>query len=527
MTPDFDVIIVGSGPAGTSAAYPLVKAGLKVLMLDAASSARSPEVPKGSYLDNRANESRQWEWMIGRSFHALSNMDAVSPKLKTPTHEQTFKKFNESNGLITENFISVGSLATGGLSNAWGCGVARFPKEDFADLNIDYSDFEKSYAIVARRMGISGNTADDLSDYFGVDEWAQAPIAMDRLHDRLLTKYNKLPTASRLPEFRMGRSRVAALSRDQGDRKACDLSGNCLWGCHNNALYSAHQEIPTLKVYPGFTHISGVLVDSISKNADGWTVSSSNSEKTFSAKRLLLAAGTLTSTRLALDCLKYTAPVSLQASPTAAFLLWLPKMLGTPRTQTLGLGQLSFSLDLEPGVTAFGSTFSTTGLPISEFVIRTPLSKRYSIELMSNLLSSCVVGNVFLPGHLSEHTATLMPDGKLKIKGAEHADTGALMKKTETLLRKAYWKLGAVLMPMSFTVGKPGADIHYSATLPMSSTSKLGTTNKIGEVNGLAGLHVVDGAVLPKLTEKSHTLTIMANADRIARAIVCEMQSSI
>ena len=39
MTPEFDVIIVGSGPAGTSAAYPLVQAGLRVLMVDAASTA--------------------------------------------------------------------------------------------------------------------------------------------------------------------------------------------------------------------------------------------------------------------------------------------------------------------------------------------------------------------------------------------------------------------------------------------------------------------------------------------------------
>ena len=40
-----------------------------------------------------------------------------------------------------------------------------------------------------------------------------------------------------------------------------------------------------------------------------------------------------------------------------------------------------------------------------------------------------------------------------------------------------------------------------------------------GELHGLMGVHVVDGACLPSLTEKSHTLTIMANADRIARRI--------
>jgi choline dehydrogenase-like flavoprotein len=518
VTPEFDVIIVGSGPAGTSAAYPLVQAGLRVLMVDAASTAAPLSPPQGDYLSNRANDHQQWKWMIGDMFHALNNMDAVSPKLKTPTHRQTFENFNKANGLETENFISVGSLATGGLSNAWGCGVARFPAEDFAELDI-YVDLEKSYEIVSRRIGISGNEPDDLSNYFGVDKWSQPSLPIDQLHQRLLTNYNKHRASLPQLGFQMGRSRIAALSQDMDERKACDLSGNCLWGCHNQALYSSEQEISKLKLYPGFSHVSGILVDAISKYADTWTISSSQSARRFSAKRLLLAAGTLASTKLTLKYLQHTAPVALQASPTAAFLLWLPRMLGAKRVPSLGLGQLSFALKLASNVTAFGSTFSTTGLPMSEFVSRVPLSKRYSVDIMANLLSSCVVGNVFLPGHLSKHSVSMVGNEVLHIKGAEHPDTHMLMKQTETLLRKAYWKMGAILMPMSFTVGKPGADIHYAATLPMRSTPEPVTTNRLGEVSGLKGLHIVDGACLPKLTEKSHTLTIMANADRISRAL--------
>jgi len=79
--------------------------------------------------------------------------------------------------------------------------------------------------------------------------------------------------------------------------------------------------------------------------------------------------------------------------------------------------------------------------------------------------------------------------------------------------------MGAVLMPMSFTVGKPGADIHYAGTLPMHAKPRVGQTDNLGEVVGLPGVHVIDAACLPTLTEKSHTLTIMANADRIGRSI--------
>jgi choline dehydrogenase-like flavoprotein len=44
-------------------------------------------------------------------------------------------------------------------------------------------------------------------------------------------------------------------------------------------------------------------------------------------------------------------------------------------------------------------------------------------------------------------------------------------------------------------------------------------TSTSGEVHGLPGVHVVDGSTLPVLPAKSHTLTLMANADRIGRLI--------
>ncbi|WP_434676395.1 FAD-dependent oxidoreductase [Pseudomonas sp. D3-10] len=519
MTPEFDVIIVGSGPAGTSAAYPLVKAGLKVLMVDAQADIGSPVLPSRPFLDARANDEHQWKWMIGENFHALNQQEAVSPKLKTPTHAHVFDGFSAGNRIETDHFIGVGSLATGGLSNAWGCGVATLGASDFAGLPIDYSEMQASYETVARRIGISGRIDDDLSNYFGLDEWSQPPLPLDALHQRLLDRYARRRPAFPELGFRLGRSRVAVLSQPLDERRACDLSGNCLWGCHNQALYSASQELGKLKQYPGFQHVQGFLVDDLLGQDGSWVISDRRSARRFCATRVLLAAGTLASTRLALKRLNHLAPIPLLSSPTAAFVLWLPRMLGTPRGPTFGLGQLSFALELSANATAFGSTFSTTGLPMGEFVSRIPLDKRHSIELLKNLLSACLVGNLFLPGHLSHNTARLRPDGSLSVTGQIHPELPRLMKAAEAKLRRIYWKMGALLMPMSFTPGGPGADIHYAGTLPMHSVPKIGQTDNLGEVAGLGGVHIVDGACLPSLTEKSHTLTLMANADRIARSL--------
>ena len=46
-----------------------------------------------------------------------------------------------------------------------------------------------------------------------------------------------------------------------------------------------------------------------------------------------------------------------------------------------------------------------------------------------------------------------------------------------------------------------------------------GETDAIGEVHGSPGLHVVDLAAFPSISAKHHTLTLMANADRIGQAI--------
>lgn len=81
-------------------------------------------------------------------------------------------------------------------------------------------------------------------------------------------------------------------------------------------------------------------------------------------------------------------------------------------------------------------------------------------------------------------------------------------------------------MPMSFKVGKPGSDIHYAASLPMSNKPVLGQTDQFGELAGTDGIHVVDGASLSYLPAKSHTLTIMANAERIARHVASILVST-
>jgi choline dehydrogenase-like flavoprotein len=528
MTTDFDVIIVGSGPAGVSAAFPLVEAGLRVLMVDGGKQAvQSP--PSENFLTWRHGDPLQHKWMVGKNFHALKMQEAVSPKLRVPSLAYVFNEFAQRNQISGDDFITVGSLATGGLSNAWGCGVACFSDEELASFPFPASEIRAAYANVARRIGISGGVADDMSGYFGLDAWSQPPIAIDKLHTYLLQRYNNIKETLN-SEFKMGHARVAALSLDHGIRQACTLSGNCLWGCDRRALYSATDELPALQKYENFYLQTDFLVTKLHRINGAWTIqgetTSGQEHRSISATKILLAAGTLATTRLVLQTLGYHQTRPLMTCPTAAFMVWVPRFLGKSAQSGFGLGQLSFALTLNKQTTAFGSTFATTGLPVSEFVRHVPFKVRYGIDLLKGLLSSCVVGNVFLPGIYGNANVKLSMDGRLVVSHSPHAETADLMKAAARIVSKTYRKIGAVVLPGSFTIGRAGSDIHYAGTLPMRKNPVAGETGPFGEVATLEDLYVIDGANLCVLPEKSHTLTIMANADRIARRVCDAIRSN-
>lgn len=523
---DFDVIIVGSGPAGVSAAFPLVDAGLRVLMVDGGHGSQLVP-PTGQFLHVRRQDFEQFNWMIGQSFHALRQIDAVSPKLRVPTHAAVFEGFESTNRIVADDFVAVGSLAPGGLSNAWGCGVARMTDKELAAFPVKPSEMHISYAAVANRIGVSGGFSDDLSDFFGLDEWSHGTVPIDNLQGRMLSRYSSCRGALLQSGFRLGRARVAVLTTPQTDRQACNVCGTCLWGCERRALYSATYDLQLLQGRQGFFYRPGFMVRRIESQGEAVAISGVGPDGAgmLRAQRVFLAAGTLASTRLALQAINHRKPVRMQSCPTAAFMLWLPRHLGRRHEPAFGFGQLSFSLDLDADTQAFGSLFNTTGIPVSEFARHMPLGKRFGIDLLASLLTSCVVGNIFLPGPLSDVSIQLDKDDQLLIRGGYRTEVEMLMRDAKYKLRKNFMKLGALLMPMSFVVGRPGSDIHYAASLPMSAIPALGETDQFGELMGTAGIHVVDGASLSYLPAKSHTLTIMANADRIARHIATRMIS--
>jgi hypothetical protein len=529
---DFDVAIIGSGPAGVSAAYPLVSAGLKILLIDggktSTNSSQIPSLDNKGFIEARLNDADQWKWMVGNEYEALTYRNASSPKFRVPQYKYVFEDFIKKNQIVSDNFISIGSLSKGGLSNAWGCGVAKYSFDELSNFPCDPGEMEASYKVVSERIGMSGKSSDDLSTYFRLDDFCQPAIPMDERHNYIYSKYLRGRDKLDHIGFKLGRSRVAALSENFSGRYGCNRCSNCLWGCIRGSLYSAANEFESLRKYQNFNEASGLLVDEI-ESKDGLNLIhcedlNKGNTKAIRAKRVLVAAGTLATTRIIFNSLKFTERVALLSCPTAAYMVWLPKFFARPFQNSFGLGQLSFSLILNSGISGFGSTFSTVGIPISEFANYLPTGRRYGIDILSSILSSCIVGNLFLPGKLS-NASVVLNDRKLIINGGDYSKSLDYLQESKIKLQRIYRILGGFIVPLSFKYGLHGSDVHYCGTLPMKKIPKIGETNEYGEVIGMHGVSAIDGASLPLLSEKSHTLTIMANADRIGRKVAKELCS--
>jgi choline dehydrogenase-like flavoprotein len=209
--------------------------------------------------------------------------------------------------------------------------------------------------------------------------------------------------------------------------------------------------------------------------------------------------------------------------PMAAFLLWLPPFLGVARAPAPGLAQLAFSLDGAASGPICGFTFSTHALPVAEFVRHAPLARRNALRLFRALLSSTIVANCFFPSELSDNRMRLAPDGTVRVIGGTKEGLQGDIDWVRQRLRAAFSRAGAVLLPTTFKPGQTGGDAHYAGSIPMRERPVPGEATAEGEVHGLPGVYIADGAAFPSLPAKSHTLALMACADRVGRTLVCRL----
>ena len=516
------VAVIGSGPAGVSAARPLVEAGLPVTMIDAGGGPPSLPATRPPLAELRAGGPDAWRHLVGEDLRGMRLMPAVSPKLRLAAGPDNFAAFAQANAIDSDNFVVIGALVRGGLSNIWGAATFTYDRTDMAGWPIGPAELAASYRRISERIGMSGPEIDEL-DREVPPLVLQQPLPLSPLELRIVAAHSR----RRSGEFQLGRSRVAVLSADYRGRKGCTLDNACMFGCVQGSIYSSAQEIPDLARAPNFNFEPGFVVDRLRCDGAGWTVighdRQSGMRREFRAEKVVLAAGAIASARLALEAIGGTGnSARLEHNPAIAFPILFPGALGTaPPERAFGLAQLIFRLPLgsgDPADEILGQLYPANANSVTDFLARMPTTRPGGIGLLREMIPALMIAFVFFPGRYSNNRVRLVEghDGipHLAIEGANSPDFSRLARATLRRLRRHFLRLGGLVLPASSQIMQPGADVHYAGPLAMGSRS-----DRLGEVNGAPGLHAVDGAALPSLPPRNPTLTIMANADRIGTAL--------
>lgn len=526
----FDVIVVGSGPAGVFAAYSL--RGKNVALLDVGFTASSEARPNRNLYELReegGHEAELNQSLIGPRFESLVNLGLptigayMSPKLKGPRMRFITEKPEPGEPRISpDGFDPVMSFAKGGLANAWGAGVMRFTDRDLSGYPIAAKDLVPFYDEVTRTIGITG-TDDDLTPYFGGAAGLQPPLPLSSLSVEFLARYQRSKARLNRKSVFAGRLRSAVLSKKLGDRTPYAFESQDFFFPNIPAVYHPGFTLDEMVKRQEVNYLPGYQVIRFEEMSDRVKVIVRNLKtrtlETFEAAKLVLAAGTLNTSKIVLESRNAVGTkLPILDNPVSFIPVLNPFRIGKRAdTRSYPGAELVVVYDGElfPQPVQ-GSFYGLLGPLRSDLLIEFPLSARGNLAATKYLVPALGMLQLFYPdAPTSENFIQLDSSGVLKIQ-YRAKKLGALEKHFVRVLRSMgyFSALSLCRFPIA------GSSIHYAGSLPMRKEPKNFETHTSGLLSGTRGVYVADAATFPLLPSKNLTMTIMANAMRVGRAIL-------
>ena len=531
------IVVVGSGPSGVQFALTVLRKGHEVTLLDVGFPKPEEIRPEDSFNALKRNLSDPVSYFYGEDYRGILLPGPKKEFYGIPPGKDYV--FRPPSGFSYESrgFSPLFSFAQGGLAETWTGGCYPFNEAELEDFPFDYCALAPAYAEVARRIGISG-ARDDLARFLPFHDGILEPLELDTHSARLLDEYEKRKQDlnARLGCY-LGRTRVAALSRDLGGRPRCTNLGRCLWGCPTAAFYTPSLTLAECRTFPNFHYAPGLRVSHFKFDAGRHVThvvavpAAGGEPQEFPAGTLVLAAGALASSKIYLDSIYFATGeivalrglmdnrqvlvpfvnlhlLGKQFNPDSYQYHQLGLGIESPRAREYVHGQI---------------TTLKTGL-LHPIIQNLPCDMKTATVLVRNLHCALGIVNVnFHDTRRDDNLVTLERDApgggtRLVIRYAPAAEQAAYLNGRIGMVKKALRRLGCVVPPGMVYVRPMGASAHYAGTLPMSREKREHATTPECRSQEFENLFLVDGATFPFLPAKNITFTLMANAVRVAEA---------
>jgi choline dehydrogenase-like flavoprotein len=518
-------LVVGSGPSGVAASLALLERGQPVTMLDFGREIE-PEyarVPAGA----TGLPYETWSPEVKRRLASISGpMEDGLPMKTNFGSDFAVRREPELMPLELHDATILLSLARGGLSNLWGSNVFTFCADDFTGWPIGEPELREAYRAVLAHVPLSARRGDALEAMF--------PLVTDRLQERPLSEQalQMLSDMDRSREALAARGvtygasrlglRTAASEHDPG----CVRCGFCLHGCPNDLIYHSSQTLETLRRDPRFRYEGGIYVTRFAETAGAVEVegvrAAGRQPVRFSGERVFVAAGAYSTARMVMESVP-SPPSEVLLLESQYFLIPILQWRSFPRVteeRLTTLSQLCLRLR-DPG---FGPRdvhlLLYTFNPLYPIVLRRSLA-RLVPGLPRALLSRLSSLQGYLHSDVSPRLVLSLRrsasgPATLRIEGRTAPESLRVVKRVEARVRSLAPYLRATPVPFMTKIGQPGKSYHGGGTFPMKREPRGFESDLLGRVAGSKRVHLVDSSVFPAIPATNMTLTLMANAYRIA-----------
>jgi choline dehydrogenase-like flavoprotein len=513
-----DILIIGSGPS--AAAVALVASAKDDVSVQVIDPGQRLDDDREALLHSVSDlQPRDWPADVQTKLAspALPEVEGELPQKRQFGSDFPFRDV----GQLGRYSVTPGgnrqpiSGAYGGFSNVWGA-------ETLAQWPVTHDELYPHYRAILREIPFAGR-ADDYEEMFPLFGEPEPLPAMSPAITAVETAYVRHKAYVRSRGVTVGAARLA-LHAD-----SCIRCGLCLTGCPYGLIYSASQTFDELIRAGSVRYRERALAVKVGEDADGaWAdirdVAGGATERV-RADHVFVACGGVGSTRLVLGSARaHVRRVDLAESVQLVMPFLSRRPAPDPASvSTFTLNQLNLLIE-----------FGRPGLDMAHFHLypynrgfddALPARIRARPRLANAVLRRTVAGLGYLP---SWHSPKVRLDVR-EIRAGELPDI-ALSAVPQAGMRRAIVQVIARLLAVApaldlwpgapaLSISGPAKSYHVGGGLPhVSGRPKDGEmeTDTLGRLAEWSHVHVVDGAVFPNVPATTFTLTVMANAHRIA-----------
>ncbi len=507
-----------------------VAAGRKVALVEIGYSEDQPQKfdPSKTFSEIRRSDPNQHTYFLGDNPVAvLRNQGRAGPHL-TPGRQYMIRNMDQLFPLESDSFLPLQSSGLGGLGVSWGANCFALEPYELERIGICPSSLAGHYACAAREAGISGRTDDALSPLIAnLDRSViQPPLPLDSNAETILRRYQAREARYQASGIFLGQSLLAMLSQNVDGRTANPQTDMDFWADAGRSVYRPRYTIEKLKSRSNFTHLTGRLAQRFLPGEDGVTLECRNLDsgaaEAISARKLLLAAGAINSGRLALASSRdYQSRLPILCNPNHWVAAINLSMLGKPaRDRRHSLSQLTVLMRAECDGPDYvlAQIYSYRSLLLFRLLKDIPLPPKQGLLFLRLLATAFTCVNIHFPDRPGA-------DRWLQLEARESgevlrastsysaAETAWIQRQERRMLR---FLAGLRCIPMGVNKPLHGASIHYAGTLPYASEDRPYTTTPDGKLRHAPNVYVADGSSWRFMPAKGLTLTLMANARRVA-----------